>query len=243
MGSGKALRTYMDSGVERVVCVYGTRAALAVLNVNDGSLYKKKALSDSLGQISDVETIIDAENNQLQGFAIVGHSYNEVGSGTDGCTSRCSDIRGQIYMLTSNLVLEKSNVWDGFGGGLYQYAGISKEYGTLINTECWGVAKSYTEAGIHDGFIVGCGNGIEGCPSSGFTSAAKQWCQRDPRKSWRSLLVKTNLEGTIVWYRQDNFWNGEENPGTSASEYVISQGNKVVSVNDELLGVGLQILE
>ena len=117
MGSGKALRTYMDSGVERVVCVYGTRAALTVLNVNDGSLYKKKALSDSLGQISDVETIIDAENSQLQGFAIVGHSYNEVGSGTDGCTSRCSDIRGQIYMLTSNLVLEKSNVWDGFGCG------------------------------------------------------------------------------------------------------------------------------
>ena len=94
----------------------------------------------------------------------------------------------------------------------------------------------------HDGFIVGCGNGIEGCPVVGFTNEAKQWCRSDPRKAWRSLLLKTNLEGKIVWYRQDNFWNGEENPATSASEYVIAEGNMIVSVNDESFGVGLQTL-
>ena len=109
--------------------------------------------------------------------------------------------------------------------------------------DCWGLAKAYDRNGLHDGFIIGCGNGIEECPVSGFSNAAKQWCQSDPRKAWRSLLVKANLEGNIVWYRQDNFWSGEENPVTSASEYVITTGNAIVSVNDELFGVGLQRVE
>ena len=38
MGSGKALRSFMDGNAEKVVCVYGTRAALVVLNVQDGSI-------------------------------------------------------------------------------------------------------------------------------------------------------------------------------------------------------------
>ena len=242
MGSAKALRAFMDEDIEMVVGVYGTRAAVVVLNVADGSVFKQQALDESLGQISDVEVIIDSDNNLVQGFAIAGQSYNKVHSGTDGCTSTCTDIRGQIYILNYDLKLVKSNFWDGFEGGLYQYAGITEGYGTLIHTECWGIAKSYDQSGEHDGFIVGCGNGIEGCPSFGFTDEAKEWCRHDPRKSWRSLLIKTNLEGTIVWYRQDNFWNGEENPDTSASEYVISRGDTIVSVNDESLGVGLQTL-
>ena len=233
----------MDGNTEKVVGVYGTRAAVVVLNVEDGSVVKKRSLDDSLGQIADVEVIIDEGSNNLKGFAIAGHSYNEVPAGTDGCTSDCQDIRGQIHNLDQNLMLKKSNFWDGFEGGLYQYSGISNGYKTLIHTECWGIAKSYNDYGNHDGFVVGCGNGIEGCPTRGYTSEARRWCQRDPRKSWRSLLVKTNLEGDVVWYRQDNFWNGEENPGTSASEYVISGNGKIASVNDELFGIGLEILE
>ena len=243
MGSGKALRVFMDGGNEKVVCVYGTHAAAVVLNVVDGSVDVKQALDDSLGQISDVEVITDEENNSLIGFALSGHSYNERSAGTGGCTSECTDIRGQIYILDENLMLSKSSSWDGFKGGLYQYSGISTGNRALLHTECWGITKSYNTDGAHDGFIVGCGNGIEGCPSRGYTADVIRWCQRDPRQNWRSLLVKTNLEGTIEWYRQDNFWNGEENPGTSASEYVIANDRQIVSVNDELFGIGLEILE
>ena len=233
----------MDGNIEKVVSVYGTRAAIVVLNVADGSMSKKRKFADSFGQIGDVELVIDKESNTLKGFAIAGHSYNQVPAGTDGCTSNCKDIRGQLHTLDQNLVLKKSTSFDGYQGGLYQYSGIGNGYRTLIHTECWGVAKSFNDAGDHDGFVVGCGNGIEGCPSRGYTAAARQWCQRDPRRNWRSLVVKTNLGGDIEWYRQDNFWNGQANPATSASEYVISGNGKIVSVNDELFGVGLEIFE
>ena len=242
--SAKALRTYMDGNVELAAAVYGTQAAVVVLKVQDGSVFKKKVLSDELGQIGDIEPFTGTDNT-CQGYAITGHSTKEVPSGSDGCTSAqgCNDIRGGIHILDCNLQLKKSTYFDGYKGGLYQYAGISKGYGTLIHTECWGLAKAYDTNGLHDGFISGCGNGIEECPVSGFSNAAKQWCQSDPRKAWRSLLVKVNLEGNIVWYRQDNFWSGEENPVTSASEYVITTGNAIVSVNDELFGIGLQRVE
>ena len=242
MGSGKALRVFVDANVEKVVCVYGTRAAVVVLNVSDGSLVKKKVLADSLGQMSDVEVLMDDGKENLKGFALAGHSYNDLKAGTSGCTSKCTDIRGEIHILDENLTLSKSGSWDGFKGGLYQYSGISVGNKALLHTECWGIAKSYNKNGSHDGFIVGCGNGIEGCPSRGYTASAKKWCQNDPRNSWRALLVKTNLEGKVDWYRQDNFWDGKENPGTSASEYVMSNNRTIVSVNDELLGVGLEIL-
>ena len=243
MGSGKAVRVFMDGNVEKVICVYGTKAAVAILNVLDGSIAKKKVFDDSLGQIGDVEVIMDNVDKSLKGFAIAGHTYNEVKAGAGGCTSECTDIRGTIHILDEQLSVSKSTSWDGFKGGKYQYRGISAGYRTLIHTECWGITKSYNKNGLHDGFIVGCGNGIEGCPSSGYTATAKKWCQRDPRRDWRSLLVKTNLEGTINWYRQDNFWHGEDRPMSSASEYVIANNRTIVSVNDEAMGVGLEILE
>ena len=40
-----------------------------------------------------------------------------------------------------------------------------------------------------------------------------------------------------------NFWNGEDRPMSSASEYVIANNRSIVSVNDEAMGVGLEILE
>ena len=89
--------------MERVVAVYGTRAAVVVLNVADGSVFKKRALDDSLGQIGDVEAITDKRSNDLKGFAIAGHSYNPIRAGNEGCTSDCQDIRGQIHKLDKNL--------------------------------------------------------------------------------------------------------------------------------------------
>merc|ERR1719322_1322527 len=153
-GSAKALRSFMDGNIEKVVSVYGTRAALVVLNVADGSMSKKRKFADSFGQIGDVELVIDKESNTLKGFAIAGHSYNQVPAGTDGCTSNCKDIRGQLHTLDQNLVLKKSTSFDGYQGGLYQYSGIGNGYRTLIHTECWGVAKSFNNAGDHDGFVV-----------------------------------------------------------------------------------------
>merc|ERR1711963_335975 len=66
LGSGKALRSFFDSNTEKVACVYGTRAAVVVLKVEDGSVVKKRSFDDSLGQIADVEAIIDDKTNNLK---------------------------------------------------------------------------------------------------------------------------------------------------------------------------------
>ena len=58
-----------------------------------------------------------------------------------------------VYILNSDLELQKSNFWDNFEGGQYQYAGISSGFGSLINTECFSIAKAFNEFGDHDGFI------------------------------------------------------------------------------------------
>merc|ERR1712133_218560 len=134
IGSAKALRVFLDTDIEMVVGVYGTRAAIVVLNVEDGTIFKQKVLDETLGQISDVEVIIDPKNKNVLGYAIAGLSYNQIDAGTDGCTSKCIDIRGQIYIL-------ESNFWDNFEGGQYQYSGISDGFGSLINTECFSIAR------------------------------------------------------------------------------------------------------
>ena len=33
----------------------------------------------------------------------------------------------------------------------------------MIYHECWGLSKAYDQNGIHNGYAIGCGTGIENC--------------------------------------------------------------------------------
>ena len=74
--------------------------------------------------------------------------------------------------------------------------------GDLVFTECWGITKTPT------GYAVACGQGIENHKHKG-----------DPRVDWRGTAVGVNFDGSMDWYRMDNW--GPEQPGqpTSSAAY------------------------
>ena len=57
MGSAKALRAFMNADIEMVVCVYGTRASLVVLNVKNGSVFKKQVLELLITHLKTMERL------------------------------------------------------------------------------------------------------------------------------------------------------------------------------------------
>ena len=127
----------------------------------------------------------------------------------------------------------------------------------LIKNECWGVAA------VADGYILGCGTGIENCDDAGAVGTKLHTdCQAgtaDPRAgavprqkgNWQSLVAKTDLDGTLLWQRVDSFRPNDKpelgKPGwydaSSASEYVRpTPDGGIVSFNDEAGGIGIMKL-
>jgi len=74
--------------------------------------------------------------------------------------------------------------------------------GDLVFTECWGITKTPT------GYAVACGQGIENHKHKG-----------DPRVDWRGTAVGVNFDGTMDWYRMDNWGPEEPGQGTSSAAY------------------------
>ena len=129
----------------------------------------------------------------------------------------------------------------------YTVEGNSK----AIKNECWGVQA------IAEGYLIGCGTGIETCPGDG--SAFDIACANgtpDARSGafsrvagvWQSMIVKADLSGTLLWQRVDQFRADDApalgQPGwlrkSSASEYLLpTPDGGVVSINDEVGGIGL----
>ena len=107
------------------------------------------------------------------------------------------------------------------------------------------MAPKYADDGTtHDGYVMSCGTGIEGCSAFGFNYGLFIWleCLGDPRKTWRALTVATDLEGERVYSRMDSYGVGlyEGDPvGSSAGEYVFTNadGGHVI-VTDEGNGMG-----
>ena len=142
------------------------------------------------------------------------------------------------------------------GGWLWSrsYSAIDyaiKGHSKAIKNECWGVES------VVDGYILGCGTGIENCPEDG--SAFDIACSNgtvDSREGafsrvagvWQSLIIKADLSGVLDWQRVDQFRPGDApalgEPGwqrrSSASEYVIpTPDGGFYSVNDEVSGIGI----
>ena len=121
---------------------------------------------------------------------------------------------------------EWSNDYGNYAGGVAQFSEIEEGNNGLIYNECWGVAPKYAEDGTtHDGYVMSCGTGIEGCAAWGWNLGLFIWleCRGDPRGIWRSLTVATDLEGERLYSRMDNYGVGFEQGvdlGSSAGEYV-----------------------
>ena len=121
----------------------------------------------------------------------------------------------------------------------------------MIKNECWGLQA------LKDGYIVGCGTGIEDC--IGYTGQKLTDCNSGlgdkstgavarPPSVWQSLIIRTDLDGGLLWQRVDQYREEGQpalgEPGwkaqSSASEYVlVLPGGGFVSVNDEVNGIGL----
>ena len=129
-----------------------------------------------------------------------------------------------------------------YPGGVSQFRELEEGNWSLVYNECWGVAPKYAADGTtHDGYVMSCGTGIEGC---NVLLGPFVWaeCIGDPRRTWRALTVATDLEGERIYSRMDSYGVGmnEGDPvGSSAGEFVFTNadGGHVI-VTDEGMGMG-----
>ena len=89
---------------------------------------------------------------------------------------------------------------------------------------------------------MGCGTGTH-CEEFEENRDLYNQCIKDPRETWRSLLIRVDEYGKLIWQSVNSFV--EENEViTTASEYVIiSEEGKIISVLDLAFGFGLQLYE
>ena len=89
---------------------------------------------------------------------------------------------------------------------------------------------------------MGCGTGTH-CEEFEENREFYAQCIRDPRETWRSLLIRVDEYGKLIWQSVDSFV--EENEViTTASEYVImNEEGKIISILDLAFGFGLQLYE
>ena len=142
--------------------------------------------------------------------------------------------------IDSNGQLLWKKVHGNYAGGINQFSGLSKGPNYVID-ECWGMMATTGADGTVNGYAMACGTGIEGC------DGLPADCAADPRITWRSLIVATDLNGDRVWSRQDNYqWSGVETLGasSSAAEYIFPMaGGKMGVITDEAGGGGFEVLK
>ena len=56
-----------------------------------------------------------------------------------------------------------SDFYGNYPDGIAQFKDSGEGNGALVYNECWGVAPKYDADGVHDGYVMSCGTGIEGC--------------------------------------------------------------------------------
>ena len=173
------------------------------------------------GEITDISVTNDS-------YYISGHKKDNLG-GIDGSISKISN--------DGSLIWNKS--YGNPKGGDNKFKNSGKGNRKLIFDECWSITST------DDGAIMACGTGIEGCEE--FEGSLLKECLKDPRKTWRSYLIKINNDGDLIWEKTGSFtFPGEENeedvPST-ASEWIFqTQNGNFASVVDLGFGVGLEIL-
>ena len=224
-GSAKALR--VDSS-DNIYFVAGTASAVIKIDKNGNEVWKTGQL-DSKAQMNDLELASD-------GLVVVGHKTYTT---NNGC-SNCSIIKGHMKKLDTSGKEQWSKDYGNYGGGKNQFDKLPAGDWALIYNECWGVAPRYdTDGTTQNGFVLACGTGIEGCTTN-FNDALLSKCKKDPRTTWRSLAVATDLKGERVYSRMDSYQGGDTKVWAAAAEYVVSApAGKHMIITDEAMGFGV----
>ncbi len=184
------------------------------------------------GELTDITVLYN--KGEMTGFAFSGNLQDKDG-GIDGAITK---------LTTDGSVVWKKSYGNPAGGdGIFSNldAGNPK----LIFDECWAI--NGTDDG---GAVMACGTGIEECEPFEEIDALYEECEADPRKTWRSMLVRVNGQGNLIWQHVGSYRfpdeNGEESEevASSASEYVlITSKGQYASVTDLAFGLGLQLLD
>ena len=195
-----------------------------VVKIDDlGNLEWSQELNDH-GEATDI-TVVTNDEEEI-GYAVTGH--NHFGEGVDG----------SVTFLEPNGDIRWTNSYGNPAGGVREFEGLGEGNPSLIFDECWGIQPT------GDGsVIIACGTGIEDC-SLGNAGLGIE-CRNDPRRTWRSLMMKIDSSGEQEWYRTDSFYyEGEDVAAATAAEHVIRmEDGGFAAVIDQDFGIGLLVLD
>ena len=223
-GSAKAARVI---GSNLAVLLWGKakpyHCALQMLNPSTGAtIWGPREYSSTMGEGTDVQAAANGKSLVIAGMG-----------GSIG-------IQGQILNV---------NASNGTVNWLKSYSAGGNP--KIILNECWGALA------LSDGYAMSCGTGIEDGSCDSLSEPLKSNCSAGkgdsregayPRKPgiWQSLLVRTDLNGTLIWQRVDSYRGPDEKTlkelngqtSSSASEWIFADGNDFVAINDEVGGAG-----
>ena len=163
----------------------------------------------------------------------------------------CGVIKGSLVKLSATGDVEWQKFYGNYRGGVGMFEGLEEGDNALIYNECWSVAPRFDADGTtHNGYVLACGTGIEGCPvfRHNFKPSLLSECRSDPRTTWRSLTVATDLDGEPVYVRQDSFLatDDSEMPSqtSAAAEWMIATSDgKHTVITDDAYGLGFLTIQ
>lgn len=232
--TAKAARPLADGSVIALLYSEQKLCSLVKLTPSGAAMWGPADYAAQHGEGTDIVVAADG-----QSFLISGHG--------DG------GIAGTLSARLSKVSLSGAYEW----GRSYHstpFDGTAGPSAKLIKNECWGLQA------LSDGYILGCGTGIENCMdlSGGLladcnagTADGRTGAVARPKAVWQSMVVRTDLSGTLMWLRTDQFraagqpalGQGGWVPHSSASEYLIATlDGGIASINDEVGGIGLLLL-
>jgi hypothetical protein len=119
---------------------------------------------------------------------------------------------------------------------------ICKGVQPIYNVTAWNKIDSDT----NNGWVINCYTGIMQCAVSqtkvdGFTlldntnATETADCMNDPRYlTWRSYVMKIDVDGTIDWYRTDSYWNSGKTKFSSTWGTRVALSTNVISADDNI---------
>ena len=242
------MRVFTDAGVEKVAATFRPSLVVVVDAATGAELAFQDvpAVTDMNDKYQDLEVEIGADG-AVTGYVIGGLSAGK-DTTTPGCSASangfCSSWLGVSLKLSPDLstTLWRTTFGD-FTGGVGDYAPggvpVTPAGTSVVYTECFGMAA------IPTGYVLSCGQGIEGCPAqSDWDASVDAACATDPRRDWRGLAIAINGQtGAIDWYNLANWGPGEPNEPTSSSAYEWvsfdpSDPTTLVFFSDEAFGFG-----
>lgn len=237
VGSVKTMKLYNDNGVNKIAATVGAAPNVVILNADTGALEQYKNIQWNNLDIQDVRPLM--QDGAVTGFGITGLQRNTIPKGVDECISNsgCQVTMGHTSMLTANLEPVWNYPFNDFTGGTGDYLGLTSGNGQMVLTECWGLEVDTDANGNAKGLIAACGQGVEGCDAESLadsSQALQDRCKTDPRSTWRGTVTYHDLNGNMLWYRND---------GHRAFEFVDrGPDGRIVLLSDNPTGFGFQTM-